>query len=154
MGKQRDAVTMNAAELAVFLAETKTMVVATLGPDGWPHQTALWFAVRDGAYVFQTYATSQKILNLRRDPRISLHWEAGETSDQLRGASVQGLAAIVDGEAERTDLIRLCVARNAPQLVGAALEERVRLLARKRVAVVVTPGRSFSWDHRKLAGGY
>jgi len=151
MAKQRDAVRMNEAETAAFLDECKSMMVATLDKDGAPHQTVLWFAVKDGTYLFETYGTSQKVMNLKRDPRISVMWEAGTTYDQLRGVSVQGRAEIVDSGPELLDLMRVCVLRNAPMLKGEALEHHVAGMARKRVIIVVHPEKTLTWDHRKLA---
>jgi PPOX class probable F420-dependent enzyme len=151
MAKQRDAVRMSEAEQAAFLDECKSMMVATIDKDGAPHQTVLWFAVKDGTYLFETYGSSQKVLNLKRDPRISVMFEAGRDYDQLRGISAQGRAEIVDGGPELIDLMRVCVQRNAPMLKGEQLEQHVAHMARKRVVVVVHPEKTFSWDHRKLA---
>lgn len=151
MAKQRDAVRMSEAEMADFIESRRSVMVATLDKEGAPHQTVLWFAVKDGKYIFETYGTSQKTLNLRRDPRISLIWEAGETYDQLRGVSVQGRAEIVDSGQELLDLMRTCLLRNSPMAAGEALEHHVAQMARKRVVVVVHPEKTFSWDHRKLA---
>src|SRR5687768_3424592 len=97
MAKQRDAVRMSEAEIAVFLDECKSLQVATLDATGAPHLTTVWFALHDGAFLFETYGKSQKIVNLRRDPRVAVLCEKGETYDQLRGVSVQGAAEVVDG---------------------------------------------------------
>lgn len=153
MPKRRDEVRMTEAEAAAFVETRRSMIVATLNRDGSPHQTVLWFARDgDGAWLFETYAKSQKALNLRRDPRISLLWEAGETYDQLRGVSVQGRAEIVDAEPELSRLMRFCVQRNTPGLDATALDQAVASLARKRIVVRVRPEKTISWDHRKLAG--
>jgi PPOX class probable F420-dependent enzyme len=151
MAKQRDAIRMNDAETAVFLEECRSMIVATLDKDGAPHLTTLWFAVKDGAYVFETYGTSQKVVNLRRDPRISVMWEAGTEYNELRGVTVQGRAEIVEEGPRLLELMRTVVTRNVPQLSGAALDHHVANMARKRVAIVVHPEKTISWDHRKLA---
>jgi PPOX class probable F420-dependent enzyme len=151
MAKQRDAIQMSEAEVAAFVDGRRSMMVATLDKTGAPHQTVLWFAVKDGAYLFETYGAAQKTLNLRRDPRISLMWEAGDAYSELRGVSVQGRAEIVDQEPELSELMRVCVQRNVPGLTGEALERHVAQLARKRVIVRVRPEKTFSWDHRKLA---
>ena len=45
----------------------------------------LWYVVRDGELWAWTFAKSQKVRNLERDPRATLQIEAGETYDQLRG---------------------------------------------------------------------
>jgi PPOX class probable F420-dependent enzyme len=151
MAKQRDLVRMSDAEISAFLDTRKSMMVATLDKDGAPHQTVLWFAVKDGRYLFETYGTSQKTVNLRRDPRISLMWEDGLDYNELRGVTVTGKAEIIDSGPELIDLMRVCVQRNAPMLKGEALEQHVAHMARKRVIVAVRPEKTMSWDHRKLA---
>jgi PPOX class probable F420-dependent enzyme len=151
MAKQRDAIRMTDAEVKAFVEECRSMIVATNGKSGFPHLTTLWFAQVDGAYVFETYGASQKVVNLRRDPRVSLLWEAGEAYDELRGVTVEGKAEIVDEGQRLIDLMRAVVARNTPQISGEMLEKHVAGMARKRVAIVVRPHKTISWDHRKLA---
>ena len=150
MAKQRDLVRMSDAEISAFLDTRKSMMVATIDKDGAPHQTVLWFAVKDGRYLFETYGSSQKVVNLRRDPRMSLLWEDGLDYAELRGVTAVGKAEIIDGGQELLDLIRICVERNAPMLKGEALEHHVAQMARKRVVVALRPDKVMSWDHRKL----
>ena len=92
MAKMRDLIAMSEAEVAAFLAEARSLNVATLGKDGAPHLTTLWCTVKDGAILFETYGKSQKVLNIQRDPRVAVLCEAGETYDQLRGVSIRGRA--------------------------------------------------------------
>jgi len=149
MAKQRDAIRMSDAEITAFLESRRSMIVSTLLKDGAPHLTTLWFAVKDGTYLFETYGASQKVVNLRRDPRIALMWEAGETYDELRGVSVNGTAEIVDSEPRLTELMAYIIKRNSPGL-GDHLDEHVANMVRKRVVVAVTPDKIISWDHRKI----
>src|SRR3954451_18138968 len=76
---------MSAEEVAAFLAEQRVVTCATHGHDGWPHLMPLWYVVRDGAVWAWTYASSQKVRNLERDPRASLQVEAGTSYQELRG---------------------------------------------------------------------
>ena len=153
MAKQRDAIRMNDAEIAAFLDATQTISVATIGRDGAPHLTALWFA-RDGdTILFETYGRSQKVMNLRRDPRIAVLAEAGTTYPQLHGISINGRAEIVDTEPRLSQLMRRIVARTGGPSDDATLDQHVAAMVRKRVVIVVHPERTISWDHRKLAEG-
>ena len=54
----------------------------------------LWYVVRDGELWAWTYAKSQKIRNLERDPRATLQVEAGESYDQLRGVMIEAETTI------------------------------------------------------------
>ena len=67
----RDRVRMGEDEVAAFLAGHLKVQVASIGRDGAPHLTTLFYVLLDGRIAFWTYATSQKVRNLERDPRIS-----------------------------------------------------------------------------------
>lgn len=151
MAKSRDAIRMTSEEVTTFLDEARTLIVATLDKDGAPHQTALWFARHEGAVMFETYGSSQKVVNLRRDPRVSVLCEEGESYDQLRGVSIRGTAEIVDSGERLSELMTHIIARNAPGQTAEALARHVAGMVRKRVVVVVHPEKIMSWDHRKLA---
>jgi len=152
MAKQRDLIRMTGEEVAAFVDGRRSLIVATLDKDGAPHQTVLWFAVRDGLYLFETYGSSQKVLNLRRDPRISLLWEAGRDYSELCGVSIRGRAEIVDAEPRLTELMTVIVQRNHAGRSAAEIAEQVAAMVRKRVVVAVRPEKVISWDHRKLGG--
>ena len=153
MAKLRDAIRMNAVEIAAFLDECRSLQVATLDREGAPHLTTLWFTVKEGDFLFETYGKSQKIVNLRRDPRIAVLCEAGESYDQLRGVSVQGRAEIVDAGESLLELMALLVERNHHELSAEQIAAMAAQLAQKRVVVVVRPDKLISWDHRKLGAG-
>lgn len=90
--KQRADIVMSEAEIADFVNSSRTGTLATIGPDGQPHLTAMWYAVIDGEIWLETKAKSQKAVNLRRDPRVSFLLEDGDTYDTLRGVSFEGVA--------------------------------------------------------------
>lgn len=137
---------MTDAEVEKFLHEQKTLVVATIGRTGLPHLAPMWFAFLDGRIVFCSDRKSQKIVNLRRDPRCSVLAEAGETYDQLRGVHMEG-------EAEFTDLgpvVDAVVARNFGEVGDdETAREALRKAMARRAAVIFRPTRTVSWDHRK-----
>jgi len=154
MAKRRDQIRMTDEELWRFVEERKSLQVATLGKDGAPHLTTLWFAVVDGDIVFETFTKSQKIVNLRRDPRIAVLLEAGESYGELRGVSINGRAEL-HSDPETVHPYALAVMRrNQPGIPEDKLDAAARVMAAKRTAVVVKPGKIVSWDHRKLGGTY
>ena len=77
--------------------------VVTLGPDGTPHVSLAWVGFDGDELVFATfYDTDQhKLRNLRRDPRVSLSFEAKEhTGEGLHPyVVVRGRATITEGGA-------------------------------------------------------
>ncbi len=149
----RDMIRMNDEEIRTFLEEGRTLQVATIGLDGFPHLVAMWYVLIDNQIAFWTYARSQKAVNLRRDPRLSCLVEAGERYDELRGVSIKGRAVL---SAEREAVQRLGEA--IWERYTGPLTEHTRLMveaqAPKRVAVFVQPLEVVSWDHRKLGGDY
>ena len=95
---QRAQIKMTDDEVRAFLQSSRTMTMATMSPSGHPHLVAMWFAYLDGEVWFETKTKSQKVQNLKRDPRISCMVEAGDTYDQLRGVLLQGTAEIVEDQ--------------------------------------------------------
>jgi len=150
MPKQRDAVRMTDAEITALLAECKSLQVATLDKDGAPHLTTVWFALHEGAWLFETYGKSQKVVNMRRDPRVAVLCEQGTTYDDLRGVSVQGRAEIIDSGERLMDLMKVIVDRNHPGMGPEQIASVAAQMAQKRVVVAVRPEKVISWDHRKL----
>lgn len=150
---KRSAIRMSAEEMAAFLGQCRNLQVATLDADGAPHLTTVWFATCDGAFLFETYGKSQKVKNLRRDPRIAVLCEQGESYDQLRGVSVKGRAQIIDSGSRFPELMALLVDRNHPGMGPDRVAAIAADMCRKRVVVIVHPERVMTWDHRKLAGG-
>ncbi len=150
MAKARDIVRMSEAEISVFLDQSQSLQVATLGPDGAPHLTTVWFTVHEGNVLFETYGKSQKIVNLKRDSRIAVLAEDGKTYATLRGVSINGRAEVVEDFPERLDLMRVLVASMHPELSDEAIDDRAAKMATKRVVVKAHPEKVMSWDHHKL----
>ncbi len=147
--KQRSTVEMSDEEIRDYVLRSRTATMATLGPDGRPHLVAMWFAVLDGAVWFETKTRSQKAVNLRRDPRLTVLIEDGETYDVLRGVSLEGRATISE---DPDDLWRVGV--DVWERYNGPYTEEVRPLVefmlQKRVAIRLDVERTRSWDHRKL----
>jgi PPOX class probable F420-dependent enzyme len=150
----RTAARLPEAEAWALLTSERKLQVATLGPDGWPHLVTMFHTVLDGRLVFWTYARSQKLRNLERDPRLTCLVESGEEYAELRGAQVVGTARILRGTTDIAVVGRAVVCR----LLGLApsadldpvVEAEVARQAQKRVAVEVVPQRIVGWDHRRL----
>lgn len=150
----RDAVKMTADELSRFLDDNVKVQIASIGKDGAPHLSTLFYVVLDGRIAFWTYGRSQKILNLERDPRVSALVEDGTDYFELRGASLTGTVELV----RDPDRIYEIGAAVATRMVGATSFEElgdlgrteVERQAKKRVAVIVTPDHVATWDHSKM----
>ncbi len=140
---------MSEQEITEFLERSRIATMATIGAAGAPHLIAMWYALVDGEIWFETKAKSQKAVNLRRDPRITVMVESGDTYDQLRGVSFEGHAEIV----EDPDALFAVGVSVWERYTGPYSEEArpfVEQMLHKRVAIRVVPERVRSWDHRKL----
>ena len=146
---QRSQITMSHDEVVKFLDEQRVATIGTVGPTGMPHLVAMWYAVVDGAIWFETKAKSQKIVNLRRDPRISCLVEAGHTYDTLRGVELEGTAEVVEDPDALWDVgVSVWERYNGPY--SEEVKPLVELMLQKRVAVRIQADRTRTWDHRKL----
>jgi PPOX class probable F420-dependent enzyme len=153
MVKQRDRVTMTPDEVAAMLAGCRKVQLATINPDGMPHLVTMYYTLIDGKIAFWTYRTSQKALNLARDPRISCLVETGDQYFDLKGVQVQGVVETI----EDPDAV-LEIGRSIADVMGSgvaadatdALRDYVANAARKRFGYIVEPRRIISWDHAKL----
>ena len=146
---QRAQIRMTDDEIATFIERSRTATMATLGPNGMPHLVAMWYAVVDGQIWFETKAKSQKVVNLRRDSRISVLIEDGHSYDELRGVEIEGLATFSD---DPDDILRVGVSvfERYTGPYRDELKPAVEKMMSTRVAVRVDPKRTRSWDHRKL----
>ena len=148
---QRAQVRMSEDEVASLLGQCRTATIATTGPAGFPHLVAMWYGLLGGRVVFETKAKSQKVVNLRRDPRISCSVEAGESYDELRGVAIEGMATIIDDTS--SDEYWAAAVSVFERYQGPYTEEMrpfVEAMMNKRVVVRIDPLRVRSWDHRKL----
>lgn len=151
MAAGRDAVKLTDEELEDFLASNMKVQVATNGPDGHPHLTTLFYVMVDGQMFFWTYGKSQKIQNLRRDPRITCLVEDGTDYFELRGATINGLARLIEDYDQLVDLGgRVATVMARGEDLGEFGAQIVQQQARKRVGVIVEPEKIASWDHRKM----
>ncbi len=65
-----------------FLATGPLGHVVTLNPDGTPHVTLAWVGVDDDELVWSTFFDQHKLESLRRDPRITISFQANDHSGE------------------------------------------------------------------------
>jgi PPOX class probable F420-dependent enzyme len=151
---RRDQIAMSDAERAAFLDEQRVVICATTGPRGWPHLMPLWYVVRDQQLWAWTYAKSQKVRNLERDPRATLQVEDGTEYQELRGVMIEAETVIHRELPLLTEFGVELFRRYGDGSAGPELVEAVKAQSPKRVALQFVPQRTASWDHRKLGGVY
>jgi PPOX class probable F420-dependent enzyme len=149
---QRAQITMTDDEIEEFVRSSRTMTLASVGPTGHPHLVAMWYGLVDGAPCFETKAKSQKVQNLRRDPRISCLVEDGDVYEELRGVALEGTAEVIEDAAFLWQVGLSVYERYYGPYTDEA-KPIVEFMLNKRVAVRVNVERIRSWDHRKLGLG-
>jgi PPOX class probable F420-dependent enzyme len=153
---RRDQIVLTESELAQLLESERVAIVSSLGPRGWPHSMPLWFVPRAGEVWIWTYAKSQKVRNLERDPRATVLLETGHAYGELRGAMIEAEAEIHRNLETVVGFAEELTVRYAEGISSVDGDARAGLEAQapKRVAIRFRPVRTASWDHRKLGGTY
>jgi PPOX class probable F420-dependent enzyme len=156
MPSRRDQIKLTDEEQRELIATERIVVVASLGSRGWPHVMPLWYVPRDGAVWIWTYAKSQKVRNLERDPRATLLIETGHEYAELRGVQIEAEAELIRDVDPVVDYAKELTIRYSDDIesVEGDAEAGLRAQAPKRVAIHFHPTLVASWDHRKLGGIY
>jgi PPOX class probable F420-dependent enzyme len=133
-----------------FLSEQKTCRVATVGADGAPHNSALWFVWDGEALWLNSIVKSQRWTNIERDPRVSVLIDANEEYFELKGVEILGKVESVGdvprgaGEDPRVEAPERLFAEKysgGGQFVPDGRHGWLRLV----------PDKVVSWDFAKLA---
>jgi PPOX class probable F420-dependent enzyme len=145
---RRQQIQLTPAEQAEFLSQPHKAALATVDQDGFPHVVAMGYRARDGAIYMTSYGKAQKVLNIRRNPKVGVMIESGQNYGDFRGVMIRGLCEIIDDPATVEGTMRdmAGVQQGAPK--GAISS------APKRVVLKIVPRKIASWDHTKLGGRY
>jgi len=156
VANERASIALTESEVDALLRAARTLVLVTNGPDGVPDPVPMWFVVDEGGTVWmRTYAKSQKVLNLERDPRFAALVETGDRYVELRGAQLSGTVALVE------DLDPICEVFAGLMVKYEGLDpehvDSVKAAYRKRApkqrALRLDVTKVVSWDHAKQSSG-
>ncbi|MFP6655171.1 MAG: pyridoxamine 5'-phosphate oxidase family protein [Myxococcota bacterium] len=150
---RKDDIRMSREEIRSYLRQNHTMTFTTNGPRGFPHSIAIFYAIDDDLTIrFATYARSQKIKNVERDPKVTLLIESGSAYSELKGVMIEGHAELTTNLEET---VATMIEANA--VTGSPLPDLAMIptdvkekMAAKRVLVTIRPENFISWDHGKL----
>jgi PPOX class probable F420-dependent enzyme len=153
---RRGKITLSPEEQAELFDSQRVVIVSSLGPRGWPHSMPMWFTVRNGEFWIWTYAKSQKVKNLERDPRATLLVETGSEYLELRGVQIEAEAEIIRDPEQVLDFGKELTIRYSDGIdsIEGDAAAAMQAQAAKRVAIRFEAKRVASWDHRKLGGTY
>ena len=93
-------------EQAALLRDARKAALATVDQDGFPHVVAMGFLAKDGAIYMTSYAKAQKVVNARRNPKVTVMIEAGERYAEFRGVMIRGRCEVIEDPAQVEMLIR------------------------------------------------
>jgi hypothetical protein len=149
--KRARKIAMSDEERDAHLAQLLVCRIGTVGVDGSPHVSALWYCWDGAALWLYSIIKSQRWVNLQRDQRVSVVIDTGEEYFQLRGVEFIGEVEFV-GEQPRA---------GEP---NPDLEEPERLFAQRywggawlgydqrHAWLRLRPRKQVTWDFRKLGG--
>jgi len=156
MPSRRGQIKLTEDEQRELIENGRIVVVSSLGPRGWPHVMPLWYVPREGEVWVWTYAKSQKVRNLERDPRATLLIETGTEYDELRGVQIEAEAELIRDIDRIVGFAKQLTIRYSEGIESVEGDAAAGLEAQapKRVAIHFHPRRIATWDHRKLGGTY
>jgi PPOX class probable F420-dependent enzyme len=156
MPSRRQQIKLTDEEQRELIECERIAVVASNGPRGWPHVMPLWYVPREGEIWVWTYAKSQKVKNLERDPRATLLIETGTEYNELRGVQIEAEAELIRDVDRVVGFAKELTVRYSEGIesVQGDAAAGLRAQAPKRVSIHFHPKRIASWDHGKLGGVY
>ena len=149
--KRRDQIKLTPEEQTTFLHDARKAALATIDKEGFPHVVAMNFLARDGAILMTSYRKAQKVLNIRRNPKVAVMVETGRKYSELRGVMIRGECQIIEDLPTVEATMHAIRNRDAG---GTTPEQGPLTTAPKRVVLKVIAKKVASWDHSKLGGRY
>ena len=147
--KKRDQIKLSPEDQTEFLRTAGKAALATIDKEGFPHVVAMNYVARDGFILMTSYGKAQKVVNIRRNPKVAVMVETGRNYAGLRGVMIRGECEIIEDAAEVEVTMRTIGEKGGAPLGRGPLKS-----ASKRVVLKVIPKRIASWDHSKLGGHY
>ena len=140
-------IAMTPQERDAFLAEERTCHLASVGRNGRPHVSPLWFVWDGAALWINSVVRSQRWVNLERNPDVSAVVDAGVECQELRGVEITGRVEIV-GEVPRVGEPNEELAE-PERLFGAKYANGQFVNDKRHAWLRLVPEKIVSWDFRK-----
>ena len=123
-----------------ILRDNRLVALATADPDGWPHCTMVGFAHRGTRIYFVIARSSQKMIDLKRDDRVSMAIGRDVIDPgSIRALAIKARARAVEDAGERKAAVKLLLEQrpalkqleepsDLTSAVMVAVPEEIRLL--------------------------
>ncbi|MGD0117516.1 MAG: pyridoxamine 5'-phosphate oxidase family protein [Candidatus Binatus sp.] len=151
MPNRQTLIKFNRDEQEQFLNKNLKAALATLDKNGFPHVVAMNYFYIDGAIYMTSYGKAQKVVNIRRNPKVGVMVESGRSYDELQGVLVRGHCQIIADPEQVRESLR-AIGQKQGQRSG--VPSQAGASTPKRVVLKIVPERITSWDHTKLGGRY
>jgi len=142
-------IALSPTEIDAYLGSQRTCRVATVGRDGSPHVSALWFVWNGGVLWLNSVVKSQRWANLQRSPRVSVLVDDGDDYGELRGVELLGTVEVVGDVPRSADPLEEL--REPERLFGAKYGGGPFRPDGRHAWLRLAPEKIVSWDFRKLA---
>lgn len=130
MERQSDTMELDLRDdVRQFVEQPHFAILATVGNDGMPQQTVLWYELQGDEIMMNTAAGRVKDRNLRRDPRASVC----VTADGMAVTFTGRVTLNDDQEQALADIHRLAVRYDGPE--AAERVTREQFARQKRVTI-------------------
>ena len=151
MAAKRRSIKFTPEEQEAFLARNQKCALATLDKDGFPHVVAMNYYYTDGIFYMTSYGKAQKVINVRRNPKVSLMVETGKVYNELQGVLIRGNCEIIEDASQ----VKVSFRRMGEVQGGrSGVPGEASASMPKRVVLKIVPAKITSWDHSKLGGKY
>lgn len=150
--KRRNQIAMTDPERETYLKQARSMALATIGPDGYPHVVAMSFMVDAGNIYMTSFTKAQKVLNIRRNPKVAVLVESGAVYAELKGVMIRGDCELIEDSTAVFEKLRQ-IREFHNRTVNPSDDTVLRKRANKRIILNITPRKISSWDHEKLPTG-
>ncbi len=121
------------AETRDFLEQPLLMRLGTIGPDGFPQVTPVWYIYEQDRFFTSTQKARIKYRNIMRDPHVgaSVDWD----TRPYRGLSIRGIARFREDNIAAV-IERICIRYVPPE----ELDDMVNWVLRgQRVIIEIDP---------------
>ncbi len=135
---------MNIEETEIFLNKAQIAVISTLNLDGTIHSSPVWFILKNNEIHFGTQAISQKIVNLKRDSRVTVMIDSHEMP--YKGIMIYGEVIL-----DNNNVINKRVEVFSKYMSKEKAKSMVENYANKfePIYVRIIPTKISSWDYGK-----
>ncbi len=146
--KRGRVIAMSVDERDAYLGQAKMVRLGSVGGDGAPHVSPLWFVWDGSSMWLNSIVKSQRWANLLRNPRVSAVVDGGDAYFELHGVEINGTVEVV-GDVPRSAIPDPAVAE-AERLFGEKYTGGTFYPDGRHAWLKVNVDKIVSWDFRKL----